>query len=224
LIENNVPIISDIIQLIAYEHPIFLNRAPTLHRLGIQAFEPIITSGRAIQLHPLVCPSFNADFDGDQMGVHLPLTLKTQYETYDRLLSTNNFLSSATGRPLLTTSQDIVLGWYYLTAYNLPKTKSSYSYYQNFSDVIKAAESSNLSVHSPIWVKYTGQLVGISIKTSELRGSRIFKDRTILEIYDEIQIRRSEKGNILTCYILTTPGRIVLNELIAAAIYAKPLN
>jgi DNA-directed RNA polymerase subunit beta' len=224
LSHTTFPILWDILDFLSRVYLIVLNRAPTLHRFGIQAFQPIITTGRAIQLHPLVCPAFNADFDGDQMGVHLPLTLKTQSETYDRLLSTNNFLSSATGRPLLTTSQDIVLGWYYLTAYNLPKTKSSYSYYQNFSDVVKAAESNDLSVHSPIWVKYTGQLVGISLKNSELRGSRNFKDRTILEIYDEIQIRRSEKGNILTCYILTTPGRIVLNELIAAAIYAKPLN
>nr|YP_009550498.1 RNA polymerase b'-subunit [Eustigmatophyceae sp. Bat 8/9-7w]QAA11430.1 RNA polymerase b'-subunit [Eustigmatophyceae sp. Bat 8/9-7w] len=224
LSHTTFPILWDILDFLSRVYLIVLNRAPTLHRFGIQAFQPVITTGRAIQLHPLVCPAFNADFDGDQMGVHLPLTLRTQSETYDRLLSTNNFLSSATGRPLLTPSQDIVLGWYYLTAYNLPKTKSSYSYYQNFRDVIKAAESNNLSVHSPIWVKYTGQIVGISIKKSELRGTRIFKDKTTLEIYDEIQIRRTENGIILTCYILTTPGRIVLNELIAAAIYAKPLN
>lgn len=224
LSHTTFPILWDILDFLSRVYLIVLNRAPTLHRFGIQAFQPVITTGRAIQLHPLVCPAFNADFDGDQMGVHLPLTLRTQSETYDRLLSTNNFLSSATGRPLLTPSQDIVLGWYYLTAYNLPKTISSYSYYQNFSDVIKAAESNNLSVHSPIWVKYTGQLLGISLKKSDLRGSRVFKDKTILEIYDEIQIRRLKNGNILTCYILTTPGRIVLNELIAAAIYAKPLN
>jgi DNA-directed RNA polymerase subunit beta' len=158
------------------------------------------------------------------MGVHLPLTLKTQAETYDRLLSANNFLSSATGRPLLTPSQDIVLGWYYLTASNLPKTISAYGYYQNFRDVIKAAESTKLSVHSPVWVKYAGQLVGISMKKSEIRGTRVFKDNTILEIYDELQIRRTSNGQILVCYLLTTPGRIVLNELIAAAIYAKPIN
>lgn len=224
LSHTTFPILWDILDFLSRVYLIILNRAPTLHRFGIQAFQPVITTGRAIQLHPLVCPAFNADFDGDQMGVHLPLTLKTQSETYDRLLSTNNFLSSATGRPLLTPSQDVVLGWYYLTAYNLPKTKSSYSYYQNFRDVIKAAESNKLSVHSQIWVKYCGQLVGISLKKSELRGNRVFKDQTTLEIYDEVQIRRRKNGNILTCYILTTPGRIVLNELIAAAIYAKSLN
>ena len=157
------------------------------------------------------------------MGVHLPLTLKTQSETYDRLLSANNFLSSATGRPLLTPSQDIVLGWYYLTAYNLPKTISSFLYYQNFREVVKDAEAYKLSVHSPIWVSYKGQLIGTSLKKSELRGTRTLKDETILEIYEELQLRRSKDGKILACYILTTPGRIVLNELIAATIYAKPI-
>jgi DNA-directed RNA polymerase subunit beta' len=224
LSHTTFPILWDILDFLSRIYLIVLNRAPTLHRFGIQAFQPVITTGRAIQLHPLVCPAFNADFDGDQMGVHLPLTLKTQAETYDRLLSANNFLSSATGRPLLTPSQDIVLGWYYLTASNLPKTISAYGYYQNFRDVIKAAESTKLSVHSPIWVKYAGQLVGISMKKSEIRGTRVFKDNTILEIYDELQIRRASNGQILVCYLLTTPGRIVLNELIAAAIYAKPIN
>lgn len=224
LSHTTFPILWDILDFLSRVYLIILNRAPTLHRFGIQAFQPVITTGRAIQLHPLVCPAFNADFDGDQMGVHLPLTLKTQLETYDRLLSANNFLSSATGRPLLTPSQDIVLGWYYLTAYNLPKTKSAYTYYQNFRDVIRDAESHKLLVHSPIWVKYDGQLLGISLKSSELRGTRIFKDDSILEIYEEVQIRRSLNGNILTTYILTTPGRIVLNELIAATVYSKPLN
>ena len=224
LSHTTFPILWDILDFLSRVYLIVLNRAPTLHRFGIEAFQPLITTGRAIQLHPLVCPAFNADFDGDQMGVHLPLTLKTQSETYDRLLSANNFLSSATGRPLLTPSQDIVLGWYYLTAYNLPQTLSAYSYYQNFRDVIKAAESNELSVHSPVWVKYSGQLVGVSLKKSDLRGTRTFKDDTILEIYEEVQLRRLQNGKILSSYILTTPGRIVLNELIAAAIYAKPLN
>jgi len=224
LSHTTFPILWDILDFLSRIYLIVLNRAPTLHRFGIQAFQPVITTGRAIQLHPLVCPAFNADFDGDQMGVHLPLTLKTQSETYDRLLSANNFLSSATGRPLLTPSQDVVLGWYYLTAYNLPKNLGAYSYYQNFSDVIKAAEINSVSVHSPVWVKYNGQLLGSSINSSQLRGKRIYSDNTILEIFEEIQLRRDKLGNILSCYLLTTPGRVVLNELIAAAIYAKPLR
>jgi DNA-directed RNA polymerase subunit beta' len=224
LSHTTFPILWDILDFLSRIYLIVLNRAPTLHRFGIQAFQPVITTGRAIQLHPLVCPAFNADFDGDQMGVHLPLTLKTQYETYDRLLSANNFLSSATGRPLLTPSQDIVLGWYYLTAYNLPKNLSAYGYYQNFRNVIKAAEANEISVHSPVWVKYNGQVVGSSINESGLRGKRIYSDESTLEIYEEIQIRRDKNGKILACYLLTTAGRIVLNELIAAAIYAKPLR
>lgn len=224
LSHTTFPILWDILDFLSRVHLIILNRAPTLHRFGIQAFQPVITTGRAIQLHPLVCPAFNADFDGDQMGVHLPLTLKTQAETYDRLLSANNFLSSATGRPLLTPSQDIVLGWYYLTTYNLSKNLSTYTYYQNFKDVIQAAEDNQITIHSPIWVKYNGKLVGSSIKQSELRGKRIYNDESVLEIYEEIQIRRSKNGKILVCYLLTTAGRILLNEMIAAAIYAKPLK
>ena len=97
------------------EHPVLLNRAPTLHRLGIQAFEPILIEGKAIQLHPLVCTAFNADFDGDQMAVHVPLSLEAQLEARVLMMSTNNILSPANGKPIIVPSQDIVLGLYYIT-------------------------------------------------------------------------------------------------------------
>ena len=97
------------------EHPIMLNRAPTLHRLGIQAFEPILIEGKAIQLHPLVCAAFNADFDGDQMAVHVPLSLEAQEEARTLMLASNNVLSPANGEPIIVPSQDIVLGLYYMT-------------------------------------------------------------------------------------------------------------
>ncbi len=97
------------------EHPVLLNRAPTLHRLGIQAFEPVLVEGKAIQVHPLVCHAFNADFDGDQMAVHLPLSAEAQAEARILMLSSNNILSPASGRPLATPTQDMVLGGYYLT-------------------------------------------------------------------------------------------------------------
>jgi DNA-directed RNA polymerase subunit beta' len=97
------------------EHPVLLNRAPTLHRLGIQAFEPVLIEGKAIQLHPLVCTAFNADFDGDQMAVHVPLSLEAQLEARVLMMSTNNILSPANGKPIIVPSQDIVLGLYYLT-------------------------------------------------------------------------------------------------------------
>ena len=97
------------------EHPVLLNRAPTLHRLGIQAFEPILIEGKAIQLHPLVCAAFNADFDGDQMAVHVPLSLEAQMEARTLMLASNNVLSPANGEPIIVPSQDIVLGLYYMT-------------------------------------------------------------------------------------------------------------
>ncbi len=105
----------DILEEVIREHPVLLNRAPTLHRLGIQAFEPVLVEGKAIQLHPLVCTAFNADFDGDQMAVHVPLSLEAQLEARALMMSSNNILSPANGDPIIVPSQDVVLGLYYLT-------------------------------------------------------------------------------------------------------------
>jgi DNA-directed RNA polymerase subunit beta' len=105
----------DILEEVIREHPVLLNRAPTLHRLGIQAFEPVLIEGKAIQLHPLVCTAFNADFDGDQMAVHVPLSLEAQLEARALMMSTNNILSPANGEPIIVPSQDVVLGLYYMT-------------------------------------------------------------------------------------------------------------
>jgi DNA-directed RNA polymerase subunit beta' len=105
----------DILDEVIREHPVMLNRAPTLHRLGIQAFEPVLIEGKAIQLHPLVCSAFNADFDGDQMAVHVPLSLEAQLEARVLMMSTNNILSPANGKPIIVPSQDMVLGLYYLS-------------------------------------------------------------------------------------------------------------
>merc|ERR1712159_13284 len=125
-----------VLQEVIDGHPILLNRAPTLHRLGIQAFEPKLVAGRAIQLHPLVCPAFNADFDGDQMAVHIPLCLEAQTEARMLMLAPNNFLSPATGEPILTPSQDMVLGSYYLTANNPTEQTVQDQYFYSFADVI----------------------------------------------------------------------------------------
>ena len=105
----------DILEEVIREHPVMLNRAPTLHRLGIQAFEPVLIEGKAIQLHPLVCTAFNADFDGDQMAVHVPLSVEAQLEARTLMMSTNNILSPANGDPIIVPTQDVVLGLYYLT-------------------------------------------------------------------------------------------------------------
>ena len=114
-VESMVPEVWDVLEEVIAEHPVLLNRAPTLHRLGIQAFEPVLVEGKAIQVHPLVCHAFNADFDGDQMAVHLPLCAEAQAEARILMLSSNNILSPAHGRPLATPTQDMVLGAYFLT-------------------------------------------------------------------------------------------------------------
>src|SRR5207302_1753898 len=114
-VEAETPVVWDILEEVIREHPVMLNRAPTLHRLGIQAFEPVLIEGKAIQLHPLVCAAFNADFDGDQMAVHVPLSLEAQMEARTLMLASNNVLSPANGEPIIVPSQDIVLGLYYAT-------------------------------------------------------------------------------------------------------------
>src|SRR3954451_6279090 len=115
MVERRRPQVWDVLEDVIKEHPVLLNRAPTLHRLGIQAFEPVLVEGKAIQLHPLVCHAFNADFDGDQMAVHLPLSAEAQAEARVLMLSSNNILSPAHGAPLATPTQDMILGAYYLT-------------------------------------------------------------------------------------------------------------
>ena len=115
MVESMIPEVWDVLEEVIAEHPVLLNRAPTLHRLGIQAFEPVLVEGKAIQVHPLVCHAFNADFDGDQMAVHLPLSAEAQAEARVLMLSANNILSPASGRPLATPTQDMVLGAYFLT-------------------------------------------------------------------------------------------------------------
>src|SRR5436305_11909299 len=115
MVEKERPEVWDILEEVIREHPVLLNRAPTLHRLGIQAFEPVLIEGKAIQLHPLVCTAFNADFDGDQMAVHVPLSLEAQLEARVLMMSTNNILSPANGKPIILPSQDMILGAYYLT-------------------------------------------------------------------------------------------------------------
>src|SRR5665811_705562 len=122
MVERQRPVVWDVLEEVIAEHPVLLNRAPTQHRLGIQAFEPQLVEGKAIQIHPLVCTAFNADFDGDQMAVHLPLSAEAQAEARILMLSSNNILSPANGRPITTPTQDMVLGIYYLTANREGKT------------------------------------------------------------------------------------------------------
>jgi DNA-directed RNA polymerase subunit beta' len=222
-LQRNYPIVWTLLTILVSVSLVLLNRAPTLHRLGIQAFRPILTTGRAIQLHPLVCPGFNADFDGDQMGVHLPLTRKTQFEAY-RMLSSNNLLSPATGRPILTPSQDIVLGWYYITTRTVPNIKGSNRYFTTFGEVSEAFEHGNIYLHSSIWLKYTGKLTGIKLKTEALIRREKLPDNCVLEIFNNIQIKRDPEQKIISAFVRTTAGRVLINELLAAAIFARPIG
>ncbi len=148
------PAVWDVLEDVIKEHPVMLNRAPTLHRLGIQAFEPILVEGKAIKLHPLVCTAFNADFDGDQMAVHLPLSVEAQAECRFLLLSPNNLLKPSDGAPVAVPSQDMVLGIYYLTQ-ERPGAKGEGGIYKNVNEAILAYENDALTLHSKIKVKIT---------------------------------------------------------------------
>lgn len=189
LIKTGDFLIWSILKSVLAKHPVLLNRAPTLHRLGIQAFEPILVEGRAIKLHPLVCSGFNADFDGDQMAVHVPLSLKAQQEAYKLMLAPRNFLSPATGDPILLPSQDMVLGCYYLTInnpiyYNRPK-----ACFANMLDVLIAYERGIINLHTPVLIP---QFKEITLNSNNKPIPKFFK---------------------------TTPGRIFLNRLILRNAY-----
>ena len=150
LVEKEVPEVWDALEYITREHPILLNRAPTLHRLGVQAFEVKLIEGYAIELHPLVCAAFNADFDGDQMAVHIPLSLEAQLEARVLMMSTNNILSPSNGKPIIVPSQDIVLGIYYLSQSDDSKDDKPKGIFSNIEEIGHAIENKSISLHSKI--------------------------------------------------------------------------
>jgi len=168
-VERRGPEVWDILEEIIDDHPIMLNRAPTLHRLGIQAFQPILIEGKAIQLHPLVCAAFNADFDGDQMAVHVPLSFYAQIETKILMLSSHNLLSPAHGRPLAIPSQDIVLGIYYLTKRRTGVLGEGMSF-SNCDEVLIAYNQNRVDLHAPVKVRIDGEMVDTTV------GRVVFND------------------------------------------------
>ena len=208
MIQKKESIIWSVLEEVIQGHPVLLNRAPTLHRLGIQAFEPILVEGRAIKLHPLVCPAFNADFDGDQMAVHIPLSLEAQAEARLLMLAPYNFLSPATGEPIIMPSQDMVLGCYYLTTHNPSQQKKQAYYFSSLDDALLAYECNKIALHSYVWVRFDGEVEdeNIKVKISSLQ------DKSTLSIFTERIIKTSEDEKFVTQYILTTPGRILLNK------------
>src|SRR5437588_238252 len=166
MVDSMIPEVWDVLEEVIHEHPVLLNRAPTLHRLGIQAFEPVLVEGKAIQVHPLVCHAFNADFDGDQMAVHLPLSAEAQAEARILMLSSNNILSPANGRPLATPTQDMVLGGYYLTYSDRDLVAMSSEDFdprpKRFAaeeDVEMSVEDGQVGIQQPIEYRYRGELV-----------------------------------------------------------------
>ncbi len=169
-VEREGPEVWDILEDVIREHPVMLNRAPTLHRLGIQAFEPILIEGKAIQLHPLVCTAFNADFDGDQMAVHVPLSIEAQLEARTLMMSTNNVLSPANGEPIIVPSQDVVLGLYYMTRESIGAKGEGMSF-ANVGEVIRAYEAGAVSIHAKIKVRIT--------ETNTVDGEKVRKTRMV---------------------------------------------
>ncbi len=157
MVENGEDIVWEILENVVKEHPVLMNRAPTLHRLGIQAFEPVLVEAKALRLHPLVCTAFNADFDGDQMAVHLPLSIEAQLESRVLMMSTNNILSPADGRPIIVPSQDIILGLYYLTT-ERPFAPGEGKYFYSEEDVLMAREAGIVTWQSIVRVRLDGKI------------------------------------------------------------------
>ena len=192
MVEREEDAVWDALEEVIQDHPVLLNRAPTLHRLGIQAFEPVLIEGKAIQVHPLVCAAFNADFDGDQMAVHVPLSPKAQIESQVLMLSSENILSPAHGRPVAVPSQDLVLGGYYLTM-RKEGAKGSGKIFSSFDDVILAYEQGLVDTHAEVRVRCSGDYVHLETQ------------------YDDQDILHAEVEQLDGELIDTTVGRVVLN-------------
>ena len=216
IIQKNELIVWNVLEEVIYGHPILLNRAPTLHRLGIQAFEPILVEGRAIKLHPLVCPAFNADFDGDQMAVHIPLSLEAQSEARLLMLAPHNFLSPATGQPILMPSQDMVLGCYYLTANNPASQKGAGHYFKDLEDALLAYQQNKISLHAYIWVRFNGKTDGLYSRL--FNSPKQQKNKVGYQIFPNRIVKSDVNGQHIVQYIRTTAGRILFNKIVQQAL------
>ncbi|TRZ95923.1 MAG: DNA-directed RNA polymerase subunit beta' [Rhodocyclaceae bacterium] len=182
MVDDQEPVVWDILEEVIREHPVMLNRAPTLHRLGIQAFEPILIEGKAIQLHPLVCTAFNADFDGDQMAVHVPLSIEAQMEARTLMLASNNLLSPASGEPIIVPSQDIVLGLYYMTRERI-NAKGEGMLFANIAELQGAWQQKFLDINARVTVRVRervfgddGQLIDRQIRVTTVAGRAMLSE------------------------------------------------
>lgn len=199
LVEQEKTEVWDILSEVVKEHPVLLNRAPTLHRLGIQAFEPILLEGKAIQLHPLVCHAFNADFDGDQMAVHVPLSVEAQVEARVLMMSTNNILSPAHGRPIIVPTQDIVLGVYWMTRVR-PGAKGSGRIFSNIEEVIYAYEMKEVDLQAEIKLRVGNKRVDTSVGRAILRD--IVPAQVPFEVYNKVMDKKSLAALVDQCFRL----------------------
>jgi len=210
LVERERPEVWDILEEIIGDHPILLNRAPTLHRLGLQAFYPVLVEGKAIKLHPLVCAAFNADFDGDQMAVHIPLSFEAQLEAKLLMLSINNLLSPSSGKPIATPSQDIVLGCYYLTK-EKPKDKGEGKVFFSPEEVMAAYDAKQVGLHAKIKVRIQGKLVDTVV------GRALFNQIIPAELgyFNELATKGKVEGLVARSFQRLGPYRtsILLDDL-----------
>ncbi len=193
MVEMQEPIVWDILEEVIKDHPVLLNRAPTLHRLGIQAFEPVLVEGKAIKIHPLVCTAFNADFDGDQMAVHIPLSPEAQIEASVLMLASHNILSPASGQPITVPTQDLVLGLYYLTKAKV-NAKGEGRVFANIEEVLMALEAKQVETLTPIRLRYTGPVLDMTTA------------------YDDQDLTHTEVVEYSNQFISTTVGRAILND------------
>ena len=177
----------------------------------------MLVEGRAIQLHPLVCPPFNADFDGDQMAVHVPLSIEAQSEARLLMMACHNILSPATGKPIIAPSQDMVLGCYYLTAENPHATKGEGGYYASIEDALRAYEQGLIDLHAYVWVRFDGDVDG-GKGTHELQKEETLSDGTVWKYYPEHKVRETPEGEMISQYVYTTPGRMIYNQTIIDAL------
>ena len=219
MVEKERPEVWDILEEVIREHPVMLNRAPTLHRLGIQAFEPTLIEGKAIQLHPLVCTAFNADFDGDQMAVHVPLSLEAQLEARVLMMSTNNILSPASGKPIIVPSQDIVLGLYYISMIR-PGEKGEGMVFRDMAEVLQAIDSKQVSLHAMVkarvpHLKDGKKVIGVIDTTpgrllmqdilpnSDLMGfelvNKLLTKKEITNVIDHVYRHCGQKETVIFC-------------------------
>ena len=193
MVERQEPVVWDILEEVTREHPVLLNRAPTLHRLGIQAFEPVLIEGKAIRIHPLVCPAYNADFDGDQMAVHIPLSPEAQIEAQVLMLSSRNILSPANGTPLAVPTQDMVLGLYYLTKAR-PNARGEGRAFGSTEEVLLALEAGEVELLTPIRFRYTGEVIDLTTA------------------YDDQDVLHTEPIRVERQFLNTTVGRVIFND------------